>query len=243
MIKNDIFGLSSQELAKRLGENFRYNLASSAQENLGVDVLVLDMAGQGYTLKLGGRYVLVIPRSRNWFWQNFSVAHELGHVVNQHSFDVNSDDGGLSERQANAFAAELLMPEADLRSLDWSDISANGLAEKVWELGVSTDALKRRLKSLRINPGEDIKYALEQKTVSFLRGNLLSIGANEIAERSEASARRRVPASLITALESGVADGRVPPESLAYALDVPVSDLDLDLHEPDDFEQIFAGLE
>jgi len=59
----------------------------------------------GYTVNLGGRYIVLTGsgtgRRRNW-----TLAHEAGHIALKHE-----KDGETEEREANLFAAELLMPE------------------------------------------------------------------------------------------------------------------------------------
>jgi len=99
--------------------------------------------------------------------QNFTTAHELGHLLLHdqeqlhvdHGFrvrlrdDVSSQGTDEAEREANFFAASLLMPkeflETDLASEDSVDLLdddfLHGLARKY---GVSTQALVNRLKNL-----------------------------------------------------------------------------------------------
>jgi Zn-dependent peptidase ImmA (M78 family) len=100
--------------------------------------------------------------------QNFTKAHELGHLMLHdteelhvdHSFRVVRLRDGISsqgndeaEREANLFAATLLMPkeflEADLAGVEFLDL----LDDRVFldlarKYGVSTQALVNRLKNL-----------------------------------------------------------------------------------------------
>jgi Zn-dependent peptidase ImmA (M78 family)/transcriptional regulator with XRE-family HTH domain len=68
-----------------------------------------------YSFDCGLRPVVVLnPVKRNYYRQRFDVAHELGHLV-MHS---DAEPGGrIVEDQANRFAAELLMPAAEIRDL------------------------------------------------------------------------------------------------------------------------------
>jgi len=99
--------------------------------------------------------------------QNFTIAHELGHYLLHdqeqlhvdHEFrfrlrcEVSSQGTDIAEREANLFAATLLMPreflEADLAKEDFVDLLddefLHGLSRKY---GVSTQALVNRLKNL-----------------------------------------------------------------------------------------------
>lgn len=99
--------------------------------------------------------------------QNFTVAHELGHLLLHEqeqlrvdrSFRVRLRDDKSSqgidedEREANLFAASLLMPkaflDADLANRDDVDLLDDDfLRELARRYGVSTQALVNRLKSL-----------------------------------------------------------------------------------------------
>lgn len=99
--------------------------------------------------------------------QNFTTAHELGHLLLHdqeqlhvdHDFrlrlrdDVSSQGTDESEREANCFAASLLMPkmflEVDLASEDYVDVLDDQfLRDLARKYGVSTQALVNRLKNL-----------------------------------------------------------------------------------------------
>ena len=102
--------------------------------------------------------------------QRFTMAHELGHLllhkasklhIDQTDFSIkfrdeqSSDGSDREEREANAFAAALLMPqvflEADLRKLGdiglHDDQKIQALAKRY---GVSLQAMLIRLTSLRL---------------------------------------------------------------------------------------------
>jgi Zn-dependent peptidase ImmA (M78 family)/transcriptional regulator with XRE-family HTH domain len=56
--------------------------------------------------------VVLNPVKHDYYRQRFDVAHELGHLV----MHTDAEPGGRTvEDQANRFAAELLMPEAEIR--------------------------------------------------------------------------------------------------------------------------------
>jgi Zn-dependent peptidase ImmA (M78 family) len=103
--------------------------------------------------------------------QNFTTAHELGHLLLHdqeqlhidHTFRVRLRSGASSEgtdeyeREANLFAATLLMPreflESDLQNEDYVDLLdddfLHGMARRY---GVSVQALVNRLKNLGYIP-------------------------------------------------------------------------------------------
>lgn len=99
--------------------------------------------------------------------RNFTTAHELGHFLLHdqeqlhidHDFrvrlrdDRSSEGTDEAEREANLFAASLLMPraflEADLSGQEYVDLlDDDSLRELARKYGVSTQALAIRLKSL-----------------------------------------------------------------------------------------------
>lgn len=99
--------------------------------------------------------------------QNFTAAHELGHLLlhDQEQFhidrefrvrlrdDVSSQGTDEAEREANLFAASLLMPrqflEEDLEEEDSVNLLDDDfLSDLARKYGVSTQALVNRLKNL-----------------------------------------------------------------------------------------------
>lgn len=86
--------------------------------------------------------------------QRFSIAHEIGHAVMKHgtsardSFSYNQGNYITKEFQANEFAAELLMPYADVESSIQEELMIDSfdLANK---FGVSMEAMHVRLRRLR----------------------------------------------------------------------------------------------
>ena len=148
MSRESIAGLNAIRVRRLLGDGFSHDLPGRITDRLDVDVWVLDLAGDAYSLLVDDRRVIVVKRTPNWFRQNFSVAHELGHLADDSLCDEDlSEAQSKHELDANAFAAELLMPEAELRSFDWKQLRLWVLAERIWEWGVSTKALEIRLKS------------------------------------------------------------------------------------------------
>jgi len=86
--------------------------------------------------------------------QNFTLAHEMGHFVMHRGRDVERVDyrarlatRGIDDDEifANAFAAELLMPEPMVRALLERGVGAKQMAR---EFRVSAKAMDNRLESL-----------------------------------------------------------------------------------------------
>jgi len=108
--------------------------------------------GQRFYIAVNSRHVEVRRR--------FTAAHELGHLLlhrriltpnmcfNCSMRPIRLDDDDRREREANAFAAEFLMPRRLVYALiDSGRVSATGLAER---FRVSGQAMHWRLETLKI---------------------------------------------------------------------------------------------
>lgn len=220
-----------------LGEDFVSCFYDRVESALGVEVIVVPLRGDGYSLTLGGHRVIVLAATDRWFRSNFTLAHELGHLLVE---GVPPQNGTTAENVANAFAADLLMPVEIIRTIDWSGAPAATVARVVWDLGVSARALKARLRFLGIAPGNEARSALAMSTEALLRGSPAPAVAPPAAvtARMEYSARRRFPERVVTGLHRAVADGRAPRASLSWVLGLPAreendDDVTPESHEPD----------
>lgn len=103
----------------------------------------------GLTWEANGRFVVAVNAAQAPERQWFTLAHELGHVALGHRagwlLDGPRDDDPKDEHEANAFAAEFLMPAARI---------ARWVAQGLWldqlckNCGVSVEAMTRRLNEL-----------------------------------------------------------------------------------------------
>ena len=119
-------------------------------EHLNIEVYTLpcDAFGATFTPRGEGGLLLVndrLPQGRF----RFSIAHELGHFLLRHQPLTNIEKGrSLSqERQADAFAGELLLPESFLRV----DCETRTLSELARRYRVSRQALTIRLTELGLS--------------------------------------------------------------------------------------------
>lgn len=135
---------------------------------LGAEIRYLDLADDisGILYREGGRRIIVVNDRHPSARQRFTVAHEIGHLVLHRGVNVHVDSGfrynfrnprsataeDIEEVEANAFAANLLMPAEWLRNdvgahtLDLNDeTEISALAEKYQ---VSPQALLIRLSTL-----------------------------------------------------------------------------------------------
>lgn len=239
-----IAGLSATEVRDRLGRDFTQDMPQRITDKLGIDVWVLDLEGDAYTLQSDDHTIIIVKATAIWGRQNFSLAHELGHIATQSFPSRPGECKAADEAQANTFAADLLMPQSRLRAFDWEGSSVQAVANEVWELGVSTKALQVRLEALRIKVGASIAEALELNTFSLLRhhwhkrDNIPDL----IDLRRSRSALRKTPSQLISRLEKLAQEGQVPVESLAFALGVPATEIELDTTLQNSLERDLAFL-
>lgn len=69
------------------------------------------------TRKDGDKYVLTLPNDTSSLIDHYTLAHEMGHIIMGHSIDAMKVSGTDEDKQANIFAAELLMPEKEFREV------------------------------------------------------------------------------------------------------------------------------
>lgn len=135
---------------------------------LGAEIRDYDLAADisGILFRDGERRVIVVNQHHSAPRKRFTVAHEIGHLALHRGEDVHVDSGfrinlrdpksataeSVEEIEANAFAANLLMPASWLRgeltdqSIDLNDDSeVAALAEKY---DVSVQAMMLRLTTL-----------------------------------------------------------------------------------------------
>lgn len=126
---------------------------------LGLEVVDVELDGNvaGAIVKDPGRDpIILVNKTDSANRKRFTVSHEIGHFV-RHADDEfgyvdrrdNLSSTGLSadEMYANAFAANLLMPEDEVKRLNNDDVTDFEMALR---FGVSRDAMAVRLSTLGI---------------------------------------------------------------------------------------------
>ncbi|MEU3051787.1 helix-turn-helix domain-containing protein [Streptomyces griseus] len=111
-------------------------------------------AVDAYSFNDGYRPTVVLnPTKEDYYRQRFDVAHEIGHLV----MHVDAEPGSkVVENQAHRFAAELLLPENELRDLLPSKADWRSLAALKEAYGVSLQALLYRSRALGVM--SDVTY-------------------------------------------------------------------------------------
>ena len=102
---------------------------------------------------IGGKRIITLPRNTSPERDVYTIAHEIGHIVLEHrpnEAGMISRSGELTdeERQANVFAAELLMPKEKFRQVCRE--CGNNVYEVAFRFGVSPSAAGVRMSILGI---------------------------------------------------------------------------------------------
>jgi hypothetical protein len=199
---------NAQRLLRWAGVTTRGHVRVEAiAAHLGVSIEVAPLTGADAQLcRRGDRARIVLaeritdPSSRR-----FSIAHELGHLVLQHP----SGESGRAERQANAFAAELLMPRGLLRErCEAGPITLELPRQISAEFQVSIVASAIRVVELATAPcavvmaqDGEVKWSVANGPFpgSIPRGTRISPGSvagRTLAARPGGAAPQRIPAAV-----------------------------------------------
>lgn len=131
--------------------------------SVGVEVFNAQLGNDAYGMFVrpaGGGAQIYLDKDQPTNRWRFSCAHELGHFeertsrvetvpqdVTEVDWRTGSDPYNKLEIFANEFAANLLMPDQDVRSRVEAGLSQHEIAS---EMGVSLDAIRYRLKRMEL---------------------------------------------------------------------------------------------
>lgn len=228
----------ADEARHLLGDDFVRPFAERLEQRLGVDVVRVPNLSTAYSFTVGTRRVIAVQATGNWFRENWSMAHELGHLAMRHHDDgLAADVSENHEATANSFAAKLLLPKQVLDKLPWDQMDDAALADAVWRLGVSTDALSRRLNGVYGNVPQRIRSWADHPTQRLLRRHLrLDSNGDEITQRMDDAAQRRFPLALQEAHVAAIASGSLGKGTLAWMLGIDPDALEVDFPEVPEVE-------
>jgi Zn-dependent peptidase ImmA (M78 family) len=218
-----------------LGEGFVRRFAESIEQVFDVDIIRIPDLSTAYSMRVGDRGVIVLPTTPNWFRSNWSLAHEFAHLALGHHDASDQRTGTRTvldrhEKAANAFAAELLLPQRFMRALPWSAMSIEQLGVLLWTTGVSTQTLKHRSANLNISMSGEVAEALDSSTFDALHSTpsqLQSPLSNRfaIADRRQQAAAMRYPLALVESITGQVERGAADPQMLADVLNISVDEV------------------
>ena len=208
------------------------DLATAIETCLEIDVMVEDFDGPtplGVSITDNCFPFILINARQSTSRGLFTLAHELGHVLNRDGeikIDYNLRPSSEAEKSANAFAAMLLMPESRIKEINKQHKrTSEALAHMLISFGVSYEALIYRLHNLKmINAhGRD-----QLKRIGWT-GLIADLEDNNLA-RSLLSSRgsrpeRRPPTLLAKRCLHGMMNGTMGAGPLARLLDVDVDHL------------------
>jgi uncharacterized protein DUF955 len=216
-----------------LGPGFVRCFADRLEQYLNIGVIRVAELSTAYALTVGDHWIIALPATASWFRENWDMAHELGHLVmGHHDGDTSDPQADGHEAAANAFAAELLLPAEIVKGIDWDSVGDEELAGLVWDWGISTDALCRRLAAVFGQPPPRVARWAGGPTQRLLRHHLsIDSELDEITARMDEAAQRRFPRSLQEAHLTRVASGTIGKETLAWMLGIDVHALEVDSPE------------
>ena len=150
LIKQDITSFELDILRIKSDKKIIFDTFSGYAQATGTPVITKSEIKDGCTIIKGDIHIILTHDNYAHFYNSgnpgrslWTLAHEVGHVMLNHTKDDESE-----ERQANRFARELLMPECIILELN-RRLKRNLRAEEISRLfGVSQSAAANRLKQI-----------------------------------------------------------------------------------------------
>lgn len=206
-------------------------LARAIEDKLGIDVLIEehDPSSLGAAITDHEFPLILVNAAQPYNRALFTLAHELGHILADdgtallvHRSLVGTDD---RERVANAFAAEFLLPEDEMKRYlgDWGR-DAESLGKMMVTFSVSWESLVYRLHNLHIINAESRDHLLEIGFAGLLR-EVDDVGLQEKMGALRNHAKRRSPGLLEQRLWNGYRNGVVSIRPLAGLLGIDPEEL------------------
>lgn len=110
----------------------------------------------GFIEKDGTGVSITVNACNSLTRRRFTIAHELGHFFLHHDgeeleyLDLRSTKKSQEEQEANQFAAELLMPETEVK-VEYEKLMFPTVEALAKKFGVSKQAMQYRLKNLGLS--------------------------------------------------------------------------------------------
>jgi Zn-dependent peptidase ImmA (M78 family)/DNA-binding XRE family transcriptional regulator len=121
-------------------------------------LMIPDLKGRdAFSFWMGDTPVMAVVSGRPGDRQRLTAAHELGHLV----MHANKNSLEVTDKEADRFAAEFLMPEAAMRREIQTPVSLSSLASLKSRWKVSIQALIRRAHDLQIITDRQYRYLFE----------------------------------------------------------------------------------
>jgi Zn-dependent peptidase ImmA (M78 family) len=218
-----------------LGHYPAVTLSKTLEDYYGVKFLQFDYgnnAGSAASTKSDFGVCILVNKSEIPWRQNFSVAHELFHLLtwDEKLFKTNEENEEFKQHNedlANAFAAELLMPEESIAG-EIRKIAPDGecqftdLVIIARKFDVSTKALLTRLESLGFIKTETKEQLLKEPDFKDL---------DQKSKLKDYCAAKRLGERFIRMAYQAYARGKISRARLAEIMDVPLGSLKRHLEE------------
>ena len=143
-----------------LGDVPSARLPAVIEDRLGILVLMVDARDgiSGAACALPDLGAVLINRNEVKGRRHFDLGHELFHLMTWDRMPPERSEGQFGrshvEKLANCFASAALMPRSVLEGISWRSLDMGALVatinQRATELGVSSDALRWRLKDTRL---------------------------------------------------------------------------------------------
>jgi len=140
-----------KEIIDKLLENYKTNEPIELAEALNINVtyeLLVDM--QGYYLNSGKFKFIVVNSNLDYYDKRVVIAHELGHALLHPNLNTSFLTSGTFasidkyERQANEFAAHLLLPDGFEKDIEFKNKTVEQIARMV---GLPVELVNLKLKN------------------------------------------------------------------------------------------------
>ncbi|MFE1930804.1 helix-turn-helix domain-containing protein [Streptomyces sp. NPDC059474] len=194
------------------------DLAHALEEHFGIDVAQTDLPRglDGAAWQTDHFRLVLLARTGVWTRQRFTLAHELGHILARDVQEMRTETHLAPGRQkdhteirANVFAANFLMPQAEIHAEAGTESAGSGVSDDAFRalvvrFKVSPSALAARLHQLGLVTPHD-RNRLRGVTTEVC--HLLAQRADLHENRVAAARARRLPLAPARGLYEGYLAG------------------------------------
>ncbi|OLR91265.1 toxin-antitoxin system, toxin component [Actinokineospora bangkokensis] len=212
------------------------DLIALVELTTGVDVAVLDTDPDEHGLTMrdpaSGAVFIGVARTTHPMRQRSTLAHELAHVLFEDwtEWSDRSRDRSLEEVRADAFARHLLIPVEGVVTIVAGRTATD---EAVLSEVVQRFLVSPQLAAIALHQAGQIDFATKQRWMAVTTPQLaIRFGwIDQYRSLQELSNKRRAPQRLLARAIRGYAEGILPAQAIATLLEVPVAQVETDLHD------------
>lgn len=202
------------------------DMSSFLRDTAGVDLVVIDgneaSSVQTYALSIADSQVIVVTQTGAWYSAVFGIFHELAH----HLFGDVLWEGAEQPQQpvhaealANGFAANVLLDYGEITNAHLESAPVEDVANLLWNAAAGMATLRYRCGTTRCTAPDE----------SMHQGDITAQWEHDHPREAEARMDQwrapRFPERLIERHEQLARSGDIPPDMLAWMLQLPVQDV------------------